>query len=91
MPFRDTEHRAKIAFQTSLAMPYLVTKAAEKTGKRSNTQYIQHVLAAALARDLGLEEQDLLDDLPPTKRDRPAFMDDGTRHSAPRTRDREAD
>lgn len=91
MPFRDPEHRAKIQFQADRAMPFLITQAAEATGKVSNTQYIQHVLAAALARDLGLSEQELLDALPPSKSLIPAFITDGTRHTHPAAKAAKAD
>lgn len=65
MPFRLDEFRAKMQFITSARMPHLVYRAAIKTGKPSNTVYIQHVLCEALARDLGLDLDELLDELPP--------------------------
>lgn len=72
MPFRlvdphTGERRAKVHFVTSAAMPSLIFKAAAKTGKCSNTQYIQHVLVEALARDLDLDADELYAALPTPK------------------------
>ena len=67
MPFRLGEHwpnRAKIQFTTSAAMPSLIYRACLATGVVSNTVYCQRALVAALARDLGIEEAELLADLP---------------------------
>lgn len=85
MPFRLDDFRAKIQFITYAAMPSQIFRAAKATGKVSNTQYIQHAVCEALARDLGLDLQDLLDTLPPPK-GRAAFLQDGTRHSHPKTK-----
>lgn len=64
MPHRLNEFRAKIQFVTSAAMPSQIRQAAIATGKPSNTVYIQHALVDALARDLGLDKDALLADLP---------------------------
>lgn len=66
MPFRDTDIRGKIQFQTSAEMPYLVYQACLKTNTRSNTVYIQHAVAEALSRDLGIPLEELIANLPPT-------------------------
>lgn len=65
MPFRLTDHRAKIQFVTSARMPSLIYKAVQAGDKVSNTQYIQHAVCEALARDLGLDLDTLLGELPP--------------------------
>lgn len=65
MPFRLDEFRAKVQFMTFARMPSLITKAAKKHGYVSNTQYIQHRLCEALARDLDLNVDELKDSLPP--------------------------
>jgi hypothetical protein len=67
MPFRLDEFRAKVQFITSAQTPSLIFEAAKATGKVSNTQYLQHVVAEALARDLGLDLGELLDALPEPK------------------------
>lgn len=64
MPFRLDEFRAKIQFVTSAEMPSLIYKAVVSTGMRSNTQYIQHAVCEALARDLGIPLNRLIDGLP---------------------------
>ena len=67
MPFRLNEFRAKIQFVTSAEMPSLIFKACTKTGTVSNTVYIQHAVAEALSRDLGIPLQDIVDRLPPPR------------------------
>lgn len=67
MPFRLNEFRAKIQFITSARMPSLIYKAVVKTGKVSNTVYIQHAVCEALSRDLDIPLQELLDELPPAR------------------------
>lgn len=68
MPFRLADqgftNRTKVQFTTSAATPHLIYKACLATGTVSNTVYIQRAVAEALARDLGLDLQELLDDLP---------------------------
>lgn len=63
-PFRLNEFRTKIQFLAPARMPSLVYKACLATGMVSNTVYIQHAVCEALARDLGMDLQELLDDLP---------------------------
>jgi hypothetical protein len=65
MPFRLDEHRAKIQFVTSAAMPSMIFKACLATGMVSNTAYIQRAVCEALARDLDLDLDELLASLPP--------------------------
>lgn len=65
MPFRLNEFRAKVQFMSFSRMPGLITQAAKKRGYVSNTQYINMVLCAALSRDLGLDEGELIAELPP--------------------------
>lgn len=67
MPFRLDEHRAKIQFTTSAETPSLIYKACLATGHMSNTAYVQHAVAEALARDLGIPLDDLLAKLPPNR------------------------
>lgn len=67
MPYRLNEFRAKIQFVTSAQMPSLIHRACVRTGKPSNTVYIQHAVCEALARDLDLPLDDLLAALPPPK------------------------
>ena len=57
-------NRAKIQFTTSAAMPHLIYQACLATGTVSNTVYVQRAVCEALARDLGLDLQALLADLP---------------------------
>lgn len=63
-PFRLTPDRAKVQFTTSAAMPHLIFQAALASGAVSNTVYCQHALAHAIARDLGMDVNDILADLP---------------------------
>lgn len=67
MPFRLTEHRAKIQFLASARLPYLVYKASVATGTPSNTAYIQRALCEKLARDLDLDLAELIDEQPPSR------------------------
>lgn len=64
MPFRLDEFRAKVQFVTSADMPALVYDACVKTGVVSNTVYYQLAVCSALARDLGLDYDDLVANLP---------------------------
>lgn len=61
------DFRAKIQFITSARMPSLIYQACVKTGTRSNTRYIQQAVCAALSRDLGIDYQTLLNELPPSR------------------------
>lgn len=67
MPFRLNEFRAKVQFTTSARTPNLIYRACLATGKPSNTVYVQHAVAEALSRDLGIPLQELLDELPPPR------------------------
>jgi hypothetical protein len=64
VPFRLNEWRAKIQFTTSARMPSDIYHACLATGTVSNTVYCQHALVDALARDLDIDRQILLDALP---------------------------
>lgn len=68
MPFRTDPikfpGRTKIQFITSAAMPHLIYQACKKTNTVSNTVYCQRALAEALARDLNLDLDQVLADLP---------------------------
>lgn len=67
VPFRLDEHRAKVQFVTSARMPSLIYRACVKKGVVSNTVYIQRAVCEALARDLDIPLQELLDELPPPR------------------------
>lgn len=67
MPHRLDEFRAKIQFVTYAAMPSQIRKAANETGMPSSTRYIQVAVCRALARDLDLDYEGLLDQLPPPR------------------------
>lgn len=69
MPFRDTEHRAKIQFQAAPETPSQIYAACQVTGHASMTRYVQYAVCAALARDLGLDYETLIAHLPPTRTD----------------------
>lgn len=64
MPFRLNEFRAKIQFVTSAEMPSLIYKALAVSGHPSNTVYIKHAVAEALARDLDIPLENILANLP---------------------------
>lgn len=65
MPYNLDEFKAKIQFVTSARTPSLIYKACVKTGTVSNTVYIQHAVAEALSRDLGIPLEELIAELPP--------------------------
>jgi hypothetical protein len=64
MPFRLDENRAKIQFVTGAWMPSLIAKAREHTGITSQTRYVQLAVCAQLAKDLALDYDKLVADLP---------------------------
>lgn len=68
MPFRHDakygEFRAKIQFTTAAWMPYQIYQACLRTGILSNTAYCQVALCEKLARDLDLDLDELLANLP---------------------------
>lgn len=67
MPFRLNEFRAKIQFVTSAEMPSLIYKACRATNTPSNTVYCQRAVARALATDLGLDYDELIAKMPPSR------------------------
>lgn len=67
MPYHGLEFRSKIQFTAMARMPSLIYKAAVKTGAASNTHYIQTAICEALARDLDLDLDTLLAELPPRR------------------------
>jgi len=85
MPFRLDEFRAKVQFTTSADMPMLVYDACLKTGVPSNTVYYQLATCAALARDLGLDYDELVAALPPPRGPAGHLFDPGqTNHTMSR-------
>jgi hypothetical protein len=71
MPFRlraeGHPDRTKIQFTTNVEMPNMVYRACVATGVVSNTVYVQHAVCEALARDLGIPLDDLIEMLPPPR------------------------
>lgn len=78
MPFRLDEFTAKIQFITFARMPSLIFEACVKTGTISNTHYVQKAVCEALARDLDIPLEELLEMLPP-HRGKAAALFDGNR------------
>lgn len=67
MTFRLDERfgpRAKIQITTHASHPYLIYQACLASGVCSNTVYVQRAICAALARDLGLDYDTLIEQLP---------------------------
>jgi hypothetical protein len=64
MPFRLNDLRAKIQFVAPASFPNLIYQACLATDTVSNTRYLQEALCDALARDLGLDRDDLMEQLP---------------------------
>jgi hypothetical protein len=68
MPFRLDEKygefRAKIQFTTAAWMPYKIYQACLKTGILSNTRYCQLAVCEKLAKDLDLDLDELVSQLP---------------------------
>jgi hypothetical protein len=68
MPFRLDEKygefRTKIQFTSAAWMPYQVYQACKATGVLSNTAYYQIAVCEKLARDLDLDLDELLANLP---------------------------
>jgi len=56
-----------IHFRCNNEMPMMVYRACVATNTISNTRYIQEAVVARLAKDLGYDEQALIDLLPPSK------------------------
>ena len=67
MPFRLNEHRAKVQFLTSAAMPNLIYRACLATETPSNTRYIQEAVCERLSKDLNIPLETLLAQLPPCR------------------------
>lgn len=70
MPFRvgeDWPGRAKIQFTTGNWMPAMIYRACLATGVPSNAVYCQRAVSEALARDLGLDLDELIGRLPPAR------------------------
>lgn len=73
MPFRlpgldpKWEGRAKMQVTTANWMPLFIYRACLATGIISNTVYVQRAVCEALARDLDLDLDELLADLPPPR------------------------
>lgn len=67
MPWRDGGNRTTMQFLTFTQMPMLVYRACLRSGKVSNTHYIQHAICEALARDLDIPLEELLAELPPPR------------------------
>lgn len=67
MPWRLTETTAKVQFVTGHWMPYRVYEACVKTGVVSNSRYYQLAVCEKLARDLGLNLDELIAQLPPPR------------------------
>lgn len=88
MPFRLDpqvygEFRAKIQFTTSAEMPSLIWQACKATGFVSGTVYCQHALAHALARDLEIPVEVILENLP-TPRGGASWLQDPALFPGPR-------
>lgn len=84
MPYRNLgEFVAKIQFVASAEMPRLIYLACQKTGTPSNTAYLQQAVCEALARDLDLPLDRLLDRLPP-RRGPAAHLYDPDQHTMAR-------
>jgi hypothetical protein len=56
--------RCKVQFTTAAWMPYLCYQACLEADVCSNTVYVQRAVCEALSRDLGLDLEELLDQLP---------------------------
>jgi hypothetical protein len=60
MPFYAHDNRALVQVQTSENIPALIYRARQKTGHPSNSAYIREVLCRALANDLGVSYEELI-------------------------------
>jgi hypothetical protein len=83
MPFRLDEFKAKIQFIVPNNFPVLINRAAEEGNIPSQTRYIQLALCRQLAEDLGLNEDELIRSLPPT-RTHASVLFDGNRRAVSR-------
>ena len=81
MPFRlgrekpEWANRTKVQFTTATWMPYRVFEACKATGIVSNTVYIQRAVCEALARDLNIDLDRLLSELPTPRGPAKALFD----------------
>lgn len=64
MVTKDGEYRSTVRFIAAAWLPNLVYRACVATGIPSNTAYMRNAVCEALARDLGLDLQSLLDAQP---------------------------
>ena len=78
----------KIQFTTNVEMPSMVYRACLATGVVSNTVYVQHAVCQALARDLGVPLDDLVDMLPPPRGPASHLYDPSGTHPMDRYRTR---
>lgn len=67
MTWRLRDDTAKIQFCTGHWMPYRIYEACVATDVVSNSRYIQLALCEKLARDLDLDLDDLIAQLPPPR------------------------
>lgn len=79
--WRGDPAKGKIQFVTSARMPYLIYQACLRTGHRSISVYCQHALADALARDLDLDREQIVAELPPPRTRSAALMDPASPNS----------
>lgn len=80
MPFRLDpdkygEFRSKIQFTTAAWMPYKIYQACLRTGILSNTAYCQIAVCEKLAKDLDLDLDELLANLPKRRTTSNALFD----------------
>lgn len=87
MPY-NLDGKAKIQFVTSARMPSLIYRACLETDTVSNTVYIQHAVCEALARDLDIPLEELIEELPPPKNAAKVLFD-GSRTARPNPHHRE--
>jgi hypothetical protein len=59
-----SEFTAKVQFATAARHPALIRRACVARGMASNTEWLQHVVAEALSRDLDIPLDELLAELP---------------------------
>jgi hypothetical protein len=81
MPFRLGPGRAKIQFLTSASMPMNIYDARQKVGVTSQTRYIQLAVCAALSRDLGIDYEELVRELPEYRGSLGGIIDQQVRES----------
>lgn len=67
MPWRLHPGTAKLQFACAAEVPSLISQARAKHGYPSNTVYVQRAIARALVEDLGIDYDELLSHMPPTR------------------------